>query len=103
MGDKMDELLEGFYNFKKSMEQRIDGLEEKMDKKFEEVDKRFDEVDKRFDKVDKRFDKVDKKLKEHDKTFEEFFKRIGSVRRIAGENMSDIEHLSEHFREKIGF
>ncbi len=51
MEEKLDRLLEGFYDFKKSMEanfesvnsrldnleNRMDGLEEKMDKGFEEV------------------------------------------------------------------
>ncbi|HLV09484.1 MAG TPA: hypothetical protein VKY40_04680 [Halanaerobiales bacterium] len=102
MGDKMDELLQGFYNFKNSMEQRMDSLEERMgsmERKMDALEGRMDALEGRMGKQEKlidgladmmisRFDKVDREL-------EELSKRVGSVRRISGENMRDIEDLKE--------
>ena len=102
MTDKIDKLLTGFYDFKKSMEGRMDNLEEKFDKmddKINDLEARFDGLETRVDNLEdnmnNRFDNIDAKLKEHDDKFDKLFKRLGTTRRMAGENMRDIEHISE--------
>ncbi|MFP4017210.1 MAG: hypothetical protein ACLFUI_09285, partial [Halanaerobiales bacterium] len=53
MSDKMDQLLEGFYNFKKDFEGRFDNLES-----------RFDNLESRFDNLEAKVDENNKIIKE---------------------------------------
>ena len=88
MEDKIDQLLTGFYDFKKSMESRFDILENR----FDNLEGRFDNLENRVENMEtemfSRFDKLDKQYKV-------FIKDLRSTRRIAGENMRDVEDLEE--------
>lgn len=95
MESKMDQLLTGFYDFKKSMESRFDNLESGFDNlkgRFDSLEGRFDGLENRVDNLENemisRFDKLDKQYKV-------FIKDLRSTRRIAGENMRDVEDLEE--------
>lgn len=77
----MDQLLTGFYDFKKTMESRFDSLEIKFDNLETRVDNLESEMNKRFDYLDKQY--------------KSFMKDLGTTRRMAGENMRDVEDLDE--------
>ncbi|MFW6035103.1 MAG: hypothetical protein ACOCRZ_02485 [Halothermotrichaceae bacterium] len=100
MEDKIDQLLTGFYNFKKLMEERFDGLEERMGK----LEERFDGLEERFDKMEDRVDRLEdnmnKRFGKLDKQYKSFMKDLGTTRRMAAENMRDVEDLDERV-EKI--
>lgn len=98
MDDSIAQLIDMIAKLKVNMDdgfERMDKKFEEVDRRFDEVDRRFDEVDKKFEEVDRRFDKIDIKLNKHDYYFEELFKLNGTLRRITGENMRDIEVLKE--------
>jgi archaellum component FlaC len=80
VADKLDQLLTGFYEFKKSMETRLDGLETRLDSLENSINKRLDRIDHRLDEIDK---------------------KLGTVRRMSGENMRDIEDLREKVEKQV--
>ncbi len=81
MSDKMDQLLNGFYDFKKSIESRLDKLEDKVDKLDNKVDRLETEMNQRFDNLEYQF--------------KDFLKDYRTVRTLTGQNMRDIGDLTE--------
>ncbi len=81
MSDKMDQLLNGFYEFRKSIESSLDKLEDKVDKLDNKVDKLETEINKRFD--------------DFEYQFKDFLKDYRTVRTLTGENMRDVGDLTE--------
>ncbi len=84
MTDKMDQLLNGFYDFRKSIESRLDKLEDKVDK----LDNKVDKLDNKVDKLTQRFDILEYQ-------FKDFMKDFRTVRTLTGENMRDVGDLTE--------
>jgi len=102
MGDKMDQLLTGFYDFKKTMESRFDSLESRFDNlesRFDNLEGRFDTLESRFDIQENRVDKLEtqmnKRFDKLDEQYKSFMKDLRTTRRMAGENMRDVEDLEE--------
>ncbi len=63
MSDKMDELLQGFYEFKRSMEKRMDSLEGRIAGVEDKVNGLEDRIDSLAELMKTRFDKVVERLK----------------------------------------
>ena len=64
MEEKLDRLLEGFYDFKKSMEANFESVNSRLDN----LENRMDNLENRMDSLENRMDGLEEKM---DKGFEE--------------------------------
>lgn len=87
MSDKLAELLEGFYNFRESMEKRFDRLED-----------RFDKLENRFDSLETRFNSLEEKVNEIAKDVKDIKRTQTTNRRQIAEKTLDISDIKEKLK-----
>ena len=84
MEEKIDELLKGFYDFKKSMEANFDG-----------VNSRLDKLESRMDKLEIRMNKLEEKM---DKGFEEVHTAIYELNLTQRKILNSIDLVNEDIK-----
>ncbi len=98
MEEKIDKLLKGFYDFKKSMEANFDGVNSRLDKlesRMDKLESRMDKLESRMDKLEGRMDKLEKKM---DKGFEEVHTAIYELNLTQRKILNSIDLVNEDIK-----
>ena len=91
MEEKLDRLLEGFYDFKKSMEANFESVNGRLDK----LESRMDKLESRMDKLEIRMNKLEEKM---DKGFEEVHTAIYELNLTQRKILNSIDLVNEDIK-----
>ena len=92
--EKIDKLLNGFYNFEKRTDENFSKLSNRMDS----LEGRMDNLENRMDNLENRMDGLENTVNDMgikmDSRFDNLEKRVRSIKGIVGENMADIADIN---------